>query len=71
MEWPDVQALLEHWREHPPTHELLAAFVGFKPPDPAPVHTDDDGDSLEAQQFVTQHTREEFAALLAAHGLPH
>lgn len=69
MEWPDVQALLEHWREHPPTHELLAAFVGFKPPDAAA--SEDDADSLEAQQFVTQHSRDEFAALLAAHGLPH
>lgn len=69
MEWPDVQALLVHWREHPPTHELLAAFVGFEPPDPAPA--EDESESLEAQQFVTTHSREEFAALLAAHGLPH
>ena len=29
--FPQVLKQLEYWAEHPPTHELVAAFVGFKP----------------------------------------
>jgi len=28
--FPDVVELFEYWAENPPTHELAAAWVGFK-----------------------------------------
>lgn len=33
MTLSDVDDLYEYWREHPPVHELVAAFVGYKPPE--------------------------------------
>lgn len=27
-----LMALNKYWRAHPPTHLLMAAYVGFKPP---------------------------------------
>jgi hypothetical protein len=32
---PRLRSLLRYWSEHPPVHELVAAFVGYKPPQPA------------------------------------
>jgi hypothetical protein len=32
MRCRDVLGLIGYWRYHPPMHELLAAYVGFKPP---------------------------------------
>jgi hypothetical protein len=29
---PDVHELYSYWERHPPLHELVAHFVGFKPP---------------------------------------
>jgi hypothetical protein len=38
MEWADVARLYRYWNESPPVHELVAAWIGYKPPTPsAPV----------------------------------
>lgn len=29
---PRLFALFRFWRKHPPSHELLAASIGFEPP---------------------------------------
>jgi hypothetical protein len=31
MEWADVARLYRYWRESPPVHELVAAYLGVKP----------------------------------------
>jgi hypothetical protein len=31
MEWGDVMGLSRYWNESPPVHELVAAWVGYKP----------------------------------------
>ena len=31
MEWSDVSELYRYWAESPPTHELVAAYLGVKP----------------------------------------
>lgn len=28
----DVERIFRYWRHAPPTHELAAAYLGFKPP---------------------------------------
>lgn len=30
MEMPDAERIFRYWQKHPPPHELLAAWVGFK-----------------------------------------
>jgi hypothetical protein len=30
-----LQALTQHWRQHPPTHLLVAAYLQYEPPKPA------------------------------------
>ncbi len=32
LHWADVAGLFDYWREHPPSHMLLAGFVGYQPP---------------------------------------
>lgn len=32
MTLPQVYQLVDYWRAHPPTHELMAMMVGFQPP---------------------------------------
>ncbi|KMO44407.1 hypothetical protein VQ03_03240 [Methylobacterium tarhaniae] len=32
----DVERIFAYWRGSPPTHELVAAYLGYKPP-PEPV----------------------------------
>jgi hypothetical protein len=32
LTFPRLQALLDQWRELPPMGDLLAGYVGFKPP---------------------------------------
>ena len=32
---PRVYALMEYWRKHPPTHILVAAYLGVKSDSPA------------------------------------
>lgn len=32
----DVERIFAYWRDTPPTHELVAAYLGYKPP-PAPA----------------------------------
>jgi hypothetical protein len=31
MTWPRVEALLDYWRDCPPTHILAAGYLGYKP----------------------------------------
>jgi hypothetical protein len=40
---PMYRALMRHWRKEPPTHRLLAAFVGYKAPRDAADMTDASG----------------------------
>ena len=44
----EYYAMLEQWRRHPPTHWLLAAFLGVKPPqeDCEPVPEENTRDDL-------------------------
>jgi hypothetical protein len=32
MTFDDVMALLKYWRKHPPLRDLVAGFIGYKPP---------------------------------------
>ena len=32
MDFRDIQELYEYWREVPPVDEMVAAFLGYKPP---------------------------------------
>jgi len=32
MTFPQVLELFDYWRQSPPTHELMAAHVGYEPP---------------------------------------
>ena len=32
LDLPRLTAMSAYWREHPPVHVLLAAYVGYKPP---------------------------------------
>jgi hypothetical protein len=32
IEWADIADLYRYWGESPPVHELVAAWVGYKPP---------------------------------------
>jgi hypothetical protein len=34
MTLPRLYALRRYWTRHPPVHLLVAAFVGYKPPEP-------------------------------------
>ena len=38
MTFLDVLDLFEYWEEHPPTHEIAAAFCGYKKEKQAPLH---------------------------------
>lgn len=40
LDIPRLAALNAYWRNHPPVHYLLAAFVGFKPPRERTVNSD-------------------------------
>lgn len=31
LTWPRIDALYRYWGDHPPTHELAAAYLGVKP----------------------------------------
>lgn len=37
MEWADVTELYRYWADSPPTHELVAAYLGFKPAGAVPA----------------------------------
>lgn len=32
MTLPEVEELFDYWREHPPTHILVAGYLGYEPP---------------------------------------
>jgi len=34
MTLPRLAAMRRYWNAHPPTHLLIAAYVGYKPPTP-------------------------------------
>jgi len=40
LDVPRLSALSSHWRSHPPTHVLVAAYVGFKAPQEDGVRND-------------------------------
>ena len=40
-EWFDVVNLTKYWSDHPPVHELVAAYMGVKPSARAPAGTHD------------------------------
>jgi len=31
LTWPRIEALYEEWADHPPVHETVAAYLGYKP----------------------------------------
>ena len=31
LTWPRINALCRYWQDHPPVHELVAAYMGVKP----------------------------------------
>lgn len=31
MEWRDITRLYRYWQDSPPVHELVAAYLGYKP----------------------------------------
>jgi len=31
LTWPRLEALARYWNDHPPVHELVAAYMGVKP----------------------------------------
>jgi hypothetical protein len=33
LTWPRIVALYDYWRQSPPSHVLLAGYVGYKPPE--------------------------------------
>jgi hypothetical protein len=35
MTWPEYYDLSEYWADHPPVHELVAAYIGYKRKAPA------------------------------------
>lgn len=58
--------LLRYWRENPPTHELLAGFVGYK----APSEEDMAIAEAAADAIAQPHSKADFEKLLASHGIP-
>ena len=32
MTLPEVLDLFDYWQQHPPAHEMIAAYLGYKPP---------------------------------------
>lgn len=49
---PMVAAMNRYWRTQPPTHLLLAAFVGYKPEETAEVSQDDDTAAESVQRSL-------------------
>ena len=47
----DVELLYEHWRIHPPADELIAAYLGYKPP-PKPFEPSSEGPPAEIIQLM-------------------
>jgi hypothetical protein len=37
MEWSDVADLYRYWADSPPTHELVAGYLGVKPASAVPA----------------------------------
>ncbi|MCL2658775.1 MAG: hypothetical protein FWD62_15470 [Betaproteobacteria bacterium] len=65
MTLPQVQALLNYWRESPPIHVLLKHFMGVKN-----EPRDEAEEALEAEQYLNRIKADEFDAVLKSHGLP-
>lgn len=42
MTFPRLAELEKHWQRHPPAHLLVAAFMGYKPPEEQRYGTWDD-----------------------------
>jgi len=47
MEWSDVIDLFRYWNDSPPTHELVAGYLGYKPKSAAPAQIQRPDMSLE------------------------
>lgn len=41
MDMDEADEIFMYWQKHPPAHELLAAYVGFKASDAATLPRDD------------------------------
>ena len=46
VDLPLVDALNNEWRQNPPVHHLVAAYLGYKPPVQTSAHTVTDIDDL-------------------------
>jgi hypothetical protein len=46
LDIPRLLALGSYWRQNPPVHQLLAAFVGYKPP------ADDEDESINLTELA-------------------
>lgn len=31
LTWPRIEALYDEWADHPPVHEMVAVYLGYKP----------------------------------------
>lgn len=49
MTFPEVLEQWAYWRRHPPTHELMAASVGFQP---APEPLDGGRSAVTVEDFA-------------------
>lgn len=43
LDLPALRALQDEWRQHPPVHHLVAAYLGHKPPVQAGTPEHDEG----------------------------
>lgn len=50
MDLPSIYALQAYWRAHPPVHQLVASYMGYKVPDKKAVGQND-GDLQAAAEF--------------------
>lgn len=45
---PEVEELLTYWADHPPTHILVAAYLGIKPKGSGSISKDEQDSSVAA-----------------------
>lgn len=49
IDLPRLTTLSKYWVKHPPIHILMAAYTGYKAPEPAKVITQAEQDQMLAQ----------------------
>lgn len=42
MTIPRLDALMSYWKQQPPTHALMAGYVGYKPPSEFKIATEEE-----------------------------